>query len=525
MHYHRGRSNTPPPTVFDRTGPADAPRDIFFAAVETTRMPMTVTDPHQPDNPIIFVNRAFEAMTGYDRQEIVGRNCRFLQGPDTDEDVIAEIGLAVRERREIAVELLNYRKNGATFWNALFISPVFGPEGELLYYFGSQLDISRRRDAEDALRHAQKMESLGQLTGGIAHDFNNLLQVVLGYVDVLKARTPSGDRSANRALDAISSSATRGATLTQQLLAFARKQDLRGRLLNLNDLVTEFLPELEQTVGPDIKIDTDLDPELWNCRVDPVQAEVALLNLVTNARDAMPSGGTLTLATSNRNVMDGASNGTPAGEYSTLTVRDTGMGIPAARLKQIFEPFYSTKDVGKGTGLGLAMVYGFARQSGGAVDVESRVGEGTGFTLYFPRETGTVEFSNAERVSSRGGPESILMVEDQDDVAALGETFLGELGYDVVRAQNASHALVILRERGFDLLFSDIVMPGALSGVGLAREARRAYPEMKVLLTTGFSGDALSTDPHEFELIRKPYRRDDLAARVRTILDSTEGTS
>jgi PAS domain S-box-containing protein len=525
MHYNRGRSSTPPPTIPGTSDLDTAPRDIFFAAVETTRMPMTVTDPHRPDNPIIFVNRAFEAMTGYDRQEIVGRNCRFLQGPDTDRETIGELARAVAERREISVELLNYRKNGATFWNALFISPVFAPDGELLYFFGSQLDISRRRDAEDALRHAQKMESLGQLTGGIAHDFNNLLQVVLGYVDVLKARTEDGDAASNRALDAIAASATRGATLTQQLLAFARKQDLRGRLLNLNDMVTGFLPELEQTTGRGVRIETDLDPELWNCRVDPVQAEMALLNIVTNARDAMPKGGTIRLSTANRNIMDGAASGAPAGEYSTLTIADTGSGIPPERLKQIFEPFFSTKDVGKGTGLGLAMVYGFARQSGGAVEVESRVGEGTSFTLYFPRETGTVEFTAAPNVRRRGGQESILLVEDQDDVAGLGETFLAELGYDVVRAENAGHALAILRERGFDLLFSDIVMPGALSGVGLAREARRTYPAMKVLLTTGFSGDALATDPHEFELIRKPYRRDDLAARVRTILDSTEGTS
>ncbi|MFC6049794.1 PAS domain-containing protein, partial [Methylobacterium hispanicum] len=201
--------------------------DIFFAAVETTRMPMIVTDPRQPDNPIIFANRAFLAMTGYAPEELVGRNCRFLQGPETDRETIAEVRQAIAERREFATEILNYRKNGSTFWNALFVSPVYNAAGELVYFFGSQLDVSRRRDAEDALGQAQKMEALGQLTGGIAHDFNNLLQVIVGYVDILASglADPGADTGRlTRATENIRQAAERATTLTQQLLAFARRQ-------------------------------------------------------------------------------------------------------------------------------------------------------------------------------------------------------------------------------------------------------------------------------------------------------------
>ncbi|MBV8623744.1 MAG: PAS domain-containing protein, partial [Herbaspirillum sp.] len=224
--------------------------DIFFAAVEMTRMPMIVSDPRQPDNPIIFVNNAFINMTGYSRAEVMGRNCRFLQGPETDRAVVAQVRQAVAERREIATELLNYRKNGSSFWNALFISPVYDQHGQLKYFFSSQLDISRRRDAEQALGQARKMEALGQLTGGIAHDFNNLLQVITGYLDIiqlaLRSEVPDLDRVA-RSTDSIRKASGKAAMLTQQLLAFARKQRLEGRTINLNSLTEGFTDLVRRT--------------------------------------------------------------------------------------------------------------------------------------------------------------------------------------------------------------------------------------------------------------------------------------
>lgn len=227
----------PPPHIDQSrdTAMTDQHNSIFFAAVKTTRMPMIVTDPRQPDNPIVFANPAFINMTGYGEDELLGRNCRFLQGPDTDPETVAEVRRALEQKREVSVDILNYKKNGASFWNALFISPVYDEAGEVIYFFASQLDISRRRDAEDSLRQAQKMEAVGQLTGGIAHDFNNLLTVIQGFTDILHAqlREEAGvdPAKARRAVNAISQAAERGSALTQQLLAFARKQKLQGRVV------------------------------------------------------------------------------------------------------------------------------------------------------------------------------------------------------------------------------------------------------------------------------------------------------
>ena len=339
---------------------ADRKSDIFFAAVETTRMPMIVTDPRQPDNPIIFANRAFLAMTGYTPEELVGRNCRFLQGPETDRETVDQVRSAIADRREFATEILNYRKNGSTFWNALFVSPVYNAAGELVYFFGSQLDVSRRRDVEEALGQAQKMEALGQLTGGIAHDFNNLLQVIVGYVDILASglEKPDADRARlGRATDNIRQAAERATTLTQQLLAFARKQRLDGRAVNLNTLIEGMREMVARSVGEVVTIELDLARDLWNCRVDPTQAEVAILNVLINARDAMPEGGTVRITTENTEIVSGGEIGPlRPGRYVSIAIRDTGTGIPPAVLARVMDPFFTTKEEGKGTGLGLSMV-------------------------------------------------------------------------------------------------------------------------------------------------------------------------
>jgi PAS domain S-box-containing protein len=502
--------------------PAKAGSDIFFAAVKTTRMPMVVTDPHRPDNPIIFCNEAFSFMTGYSQDEILGYNCRFLQGPETDQTAIDEVRAAIAKREEVAVEVLNYRKNGSTFWNALFVSPVFGDDGELRYFFASQLDISRRREAEEALHEAQRMEAVGKLTGGIAHDFNNLLQVIQGYADILDARIGPDDRSARRAVDAISTSAARAATLTQQLLAFARKQELRDRLMNLNQLVGDFRPILERSVGAGITLKRDLASDLWNCRVDPVQTEMALLNIIANARDATGGAGTVTITTRNAVLPEDASVAKlEPGEYVVATIRDDGPGIDPTVAEKIFEPFYTTKEMGKGAGLGLAMVYGFMRQSGGIATVQNVPGGGAAFSLYFPRASGAVERKPTGPVAPHaGGAERVLMVEDQIEVGELGKTILEDLGYEVVLVDSARAALDTLHgDSDFRLLFTDILMPGGMNGVALAQAVRRDYPHTAVLLTTGFADEAIDAGSRSFELIRKPYRRNELNERIRAVLD------
>ncbi|HZF84576.1 MAG TPA: histidine kinase famiy protein [Burkholderiaceae bacterium] len=516
--------------------------DIFFAAIETTRMPMLVTDPRQSDNPIVFANRAFVAMTGYTREEIVGHNCRFLQGPATDRQTVQAIRQAIEERREISLEILNYRKDGSTFWNALFISPVYNRRDELVFFFASQLDVSRRRDAEEGLAQAQKMEALGQLTGGIAHDFNNLLQVMSGHLDLMGVRARLGKLGAEdlaRGIESIRSAVTKASTLTQQLLAFSRKQKLRGRTINLNTLATGMTALVQRTLGEQIQLEFDLAPDLPNCELDTTQVEVALLNVLVNARDAMPEGGRIRIET---RAVEAAQEGDDSGDlpaglrpgaYAALSVTDTGSGIAPEIITRVMDPFFTTKDEGKGTGLGLSMVYGFARQSGGTATVSSEPGQGTTVRMFFPAVRNAVrpEGEGGPRPNERGGTETILVVEDRPEVSELARDMLEGLGYRVHVADTGRAALELVRslppDRMPDLLFSDVVMPGGINGYTLAREMRRLLPSVHVLLTTGYDRDMGNLDqvaPSEFDILKKPYRLSDLALRVRMALDGATGT-
>ena len=525
----------PPPHIDQSrdTAMTDQHNSIFFAAVKTTRMPMIVTDPRQPDNPIVFANSAFINMTGYGEDELLGRNCRFLQGPDTDPETVAEVRRALEQKREVSVDILNYKKNGASFWNALFISPVYDEAGEVIYFFASQLDISRRRDAEDSLRQAQKMEAVGQLTGGIAHDFNNLLTVIQGFTDILHAqlREEAGvdPAKARRAVNAISQAAERGSALTQQLLAFARKQKLQGRVVNLNELVTNLEPLIEQTSAGRVQIETRLSQDICNARVDPVQAEMALMNLLINARDAMPEGGVIHIESRICEVGEEDQGELKPGSYAELAVRDHGFGMSPEVLQRVVEPFFTTKEQGKGTGLGLSMVYGFVRQSGGALLIESKPGQGTVARMLFPCDAADADAAKSvpQVQGARARGETVLVVEDQIDVGDYAQAVLEEFGYRVLRADEGRGALDILdREGSIDLLFTDLIMPGAMNGVLLAREARKRRPRIKVLLTTGYaeaSIERVDARGAEFELISKPYRRTELAAKVRQVIEGPTG--
>ena len=510
---------------------------IFFAAVKTTRMPMIVTDPNKPDNPIVFANPAFMNMTGYDWHELVGHNCRLLQGPDTDRDTVAEVRRAIEQRRETSVEILNYKKNGASFWNALFISPVFDADGRLIYFFASQLDVTRRRDAEEGLRQAQKMEAVGQLTGGVAHDFNNLLTVIQGFGDIVLGNLEKPgefDRAkAARSLRAVMQAAERGASLTQQLLAFSRKQKLQGRVVNLVDLLDQLQPLIERTAGGAITIRIDQTEKTCNARIDPTQAELAIINVLLNARDAMPNGGTITIQAANRTIEAGDKGfgELEPGDYVMLTIADQGTGMSPEILARVTEPFFTTKDQGKGTGLGLSMVYGFMKQSGGSLRLYSEEGHGTTVRMLFPCEAAKVEPEGAQpqrSMADKHGNETVLVVEDQIDVGDYAEAVLTEFGYTVLRAENADQALAILDGAGakIDLLFSDLIMPGGMNGVMLAREVKRRRPRINVLLTTGYAESSIErVDARgaEFELIQKPYKRTELATKVRRVIDGPTG--
>ncbi len=516
---------------------SELPHDMFFAAVETTRMPMIVTDPNRDDNPIIFANRAFLDMTGYELAEILGRNCRFLQGPETDTEVVATLRDSIEQRVDIATEILNYRKDGSSFWNALFISPIFNERGDLIYHFASQLDVSRRRDAEDALRQAQKMEALGQLTGGIAHDFNNLLQVMGGYLGLIANEADKTQVDLNRIRRSVGHAQTaveRASTLTKQLLAFARKQKLHGRVLNLNHLVDDLRPMMERTFGADVLVEFDFEADLRNCRIDPTQAEVALLNIFMNARDALIGRKRPHVFIETRNVLvtdiNHSFDGLLPGNYVSLSVTDNGIGMPASIRDRVMDPFFTTKEEGKGSGLGLSMVYGFARQSGGAARIYTEEGEGTTLRLYFPVDDAKVVQQPAVKTAERGGgSERILIVEDRPDVAELAKMVLEDYGYAADMVLNAREALKLIQagER-YDLLFTDLIMPGGMNGVMLAREVRRLQPQIKVLLTTGYAENSIErTDigGSEFEVISKPCQPHDLARRVRQVLDGPTGVT
>ena len=513
-------------------------KGIFFAAVQMTRMPMILTDPNLPDNPIIFANTAFVELTGYSVDEVVGRNCRFLQGPNSDSEIISEVREAISHATDVAVEVLNYRKDGSSFWNALFVSPVFDDHGKLVYFFASQLDCSRRHDAEEALRQAQKMEAVGQLTGGIAHDFNNLLTIIMGSLsrvidpDLNNNLTENQMRALSRAMEGCH----RAEKLTSQLLTFARRQRLEAREVNLNMLARNMRdlasPTMISSTGEHIDINLDLAPDMWIADIDVVQSETAILNIIFNARDSMPNGGSILISTRNEQVPESPTNSLVPGPYAVLSIKDTGCGIAPEIISRVTEPFFTTKDVGKGTGMGLAMVYGFMRQSRGQLVINSTVGVGTTMELYFPVKASSITKVKRARPEiagtrgPRGGTETILLVEDNAEVMEIAEGVLQDFGYRVLSAANAIEALKIVKAEGakIDLLFSDIQMPGGMNGVALAQEVTKIDSNIKVLLTTGYSLDqATSSKRSGYEVVAKPYMPSTLGHKIRHILDGPNG--
>jgi signal transduction histidine kinase/FixJ family two-component response regulator len=390
-------------------------------------------------------------------------------------------------------------------------------DGEAREIFGVILDATDRRSLEEQLAQARKMEAVGQLTGGVAHDFNNLLTVVLGNIDMLATRKEEDERRMRR-IEAVRQAAERGRDLTGQLLAFSRRQHLTPVTLDVNRLIRDFAPLMRQAVGEAVTLDLELGPEGLNTHVDPTQLETALLNLAVNARDAMPDGGALLIATRRE-------PGRPKLGYVVVEVRDTGVGMNEEVRSRVFEPFFTTKDVGKGSGLGLSQVYGFVKQSDGEVRLESAPGQGTAFHLMLPASGAEVDAPRREAPPAKvvGGAEKILLVEDDATVLALTLDVLTGLGYRVATATNAAEALAALQaDADIDLLFTDVVMPGGVNGLSLARTARELRPNLRVLLTSGFVGEGRAIDGREFPLLDKPYEAAVLAATLRKLLDRPE---
>lgn len=398
------------------------------------------------------------------------------------------------------------------------------------------LEMQERAKAEQALVQSQKMESLGQLTGGVAHDFNNLLTVILGGLETIGRQIrdlPDNAQTARiaRARDMAVQGAERAAQLTTRLLAFARRQPLARDVVDANKLIAGMADLINRTLGDNISVETVLAAGLWRCEADQGQLENALLNLAINGRDAMPDGGRLTLETANVFLDDAyvaaLAETTPPGQYVMLAVTDEGVGMDRDTLTHVFEPFFTTKEVGKGTGLGLSQVYGFVRQSGGAVRVYSEVGQGTTVKIYLPRMAGEQAAAEPEPPSvapdSVRGHETILLVEDHDELRAYSSGILRELGYNVLTAANGMEAIATLEDNpGVALLFTDVVLPGGMNGRQIADEALRRRPDLKVLFTTGYTRNAIVHNgalDRGVELIVKPFGFDQLAMKVRRILD------
>jgi len=472
---------------------------------------------------------------GYTRAEIIGEHfSRFYTEEDRLAGVPAQALATARREGRFEQENWRIRKDGTRFWANVVIDAIYDERGELIGYAKVTRDLTERRMVEEKLRQSQKMDALGQLTGGIAHDFNNLLTVITGNLEVL-GRSLSGARAAQpaprvtRAIAAAMEGAHRAAALTQRLLAFSRRQALQPKTIDPNRLVHRTVDMLRRTLGERVAIKTTLAPDAGRIHADAVELENALLNLAVNARDAMPDGGTVTIETANFDgdpLAGGPQDGTGA-PHVLIAVRDTGVGMDRETLAKAFDPFFTTKALGHGTGLGLSQVYGFVEQSGGHVLIDSQPGMGTAVRIFLPRLPDDAAELEADgeplEVGEGRGSETILVVEDDDAVRAYSTEVLRELGYHVLEAPNAGAALEILdRQADVHLLFTDIGLPGAMNGRQLSDEARRRRSGLKVLLATGYAGDAIihagRLEPG-VSLMSKPFTFADLTKRVLSALD------
>lgn len=524
------------------------------AILDNTRMAVFMMDDKQH---CVFMNAAAERLTGYTMAETMGKTLHEVihhTHPDGRPFPIEDcpIDRAFPENNQTDGEEVFVHKDGSFYPVAFTASPIRDSSGitigtiiearniaedlaarETMEAFNQTLKsrvedaIAERKKLENQLVQAQKMEAVGQLTGGIAHDFNNLLQVVGGNLQLLQGELSSVDPRQKRVATAMHA-VNRGAELARQLLAFGRQQVLDPKPINVGRLVRTMDEMLRRTLGDAIEVESVISGGLWNCMADPTQIENVLLNLALNARDAMKGSGKLTIEAGN-SVLDEAyaasHEGLKPGQYVMLAVTDNGSGIPAEIRNKVFEPFFTTKGPSSGSGLGLSMVYGFVKQSGGHIAVYSEEGEGTTFRIYLPRTTQN-EMTSAGQGTAQphaGGTETILVVEDDDDVRATSSELLRELGYTVLEANNADNAIAIVNSGiRLDMLFTDVVMPGNLRSPELARLAKIRLPHLKVLFTSGYTRNAIVHEgrlDEGVEMIAKPFTREALAIKVRSVFD------
>lgn len=470
-----------------------------------------------PEGVITNWNAGAERINGYRAPEIIGQHFSVFYSPKDREDGLPQRALmtATRDGR-VEAEGWRYRKDDSRFWANAIIDAVRDDAGELIGFAKITRDMTDRRAVDEQLRQSQKMEAVGQLTNGVAHDFNNLLATIIPNLELAQSNVKN--ESAQKYLDNAMRAAERGAQLTNQLLAFSRRHEIVPEPVDVNQVVSEACEMLPRTIGPTIEIETTIAEDAWWALCEPGQLELAILNLAINARDAMLRGGRLAIATSN------IARSLPPldpGDYVMISVADTGAGMTEKVRSRAFEPFYTTKEIHKGTGLGLSMVYGLARQSGGTVTIDSEIGKGTTVRIYLPRaprRTAGVEEGD-ERSRWDAGPASrILAVDDNSAVRSITAIMLRTLGHDAIEAASGEDALDLLEhDRQFDLLVVDLAMPN-MQGDEFAAKARRLIPSLPVLFVTGYAEPGRMRQSQEDSILKKPFRRAQLAEKLRWIL-------
>ena len=526
-------------------------REAHLAVLETERrfrlLVQGVTDYAiymlSPEGYVTNWNTGAQRIKGYSEAEIVGEHfSRFY----TEEDAAARVPW---KALEIAREVGRYeaegwrrRKDGSRFWAGVVIDAIRDPQGTLIGFAKITRDLTERKAAQEELERSreqlfqsQKMEAVGQLTGGLAHDFNNLLTGITGSLELMRARLAQGKiGELERYIVAAQGAASRAGALTHRLLAFARRQTLDPKAISANKLIADMTELVQRTVGPEIRLETVLAIGLWPVLCDPNQLENALLNLSINARDAMPGGGRLTIETTNSWIdeRNAKARDMQDGQYVAISVSDTGTGIDKETLARVFDPFFTTKPIGQGTGLGLSMVYGFARQSHGHVRIYSEVGHGTMVCVYLPRYLGDEEIEQADDLQVAAQAESgetVLIVDDEPTVRMLVIDALGDRGYSCLEAADGAAGLKILQSNvRVDLLITDVGLPGGLNGRQVADAARELRADLKVLFITGYAENAVLNHGHVgrgMEVLTKPFAVDDLVARVDRMMHSRNGAN
>jgi PAS domain S-box-containing protein len=475
---------------------------------------------------IVWANPAFEALSGYSLGEVTGRNPRVLvRSGEQNVSFYQDMWNSILSGNVWHGELVNRRKDGSVYDESMTITPVRNGHGEITNFVAVKQDITGRKLLEEQLLQSQKLEGIGQLAGGVAHDYNNILNVVVGYSDLLRRKLPEDDPS-RQPLEAILAAARRGADLTRQLLAFARKEIVSPKVVNVNSAIESIMNMLHRIIGENLRLVFKPENGLWNVKIDPTQFDQIVVNLVTNAKDAIDDVGTITIRSFNKRFLEGeVPHGTTLtpGEYVVVEFEDNGRGIDAKTLKRLFEPFFTTKPKGHGTGLGLSTVYGILRQNGGTIEVKSDLGKGSKFTVYIPRFAGAVKIIELRSGNeSLKGTETVLVVEDQADLLNLTKTFLEECGYNVLTSTDPVDAEVLSESYSGEihLLLTDVIMP-KMSGKELSEKISVRRPGVKTLYMSGYSSDRFgegTNGGNPIDFIQKPFDLTELALKIREVL-------